>query len=396
MFKKFCLFLAVTLILASSGISQEVVVSKSAEGGNPSIYFKGITGNSEFSSKVGSNLKNCGWFDLAPTPAADYTAEGVVSGNSATIYVKDASGTVKVSFTTALPAGKNSQTADSAVDFIMKKFFDRQICSSKIAFSGEVRSGIKEIYYCDFDGSNIVKATSNNTLSVEPDWFPGKASIIYTMYTKMHTDIVEYEVMSKRSRRLVQFPGLNSCASISPNGRYMAIILSKDGQVELYIKEIETKGTRRLTTGKSVEASPCWSPDGNKLCYVSDSGGRPNLYVVSAAGGTPVKLQTQGSESVTPSWSKDNKIVYSAKMGRSYTIAMLDLAGKGTGGVLVSAAGDWENPSWAPDNRQIVCSRTIGGKSTLFVIDTETKKMRQLFNSPSSLSFPAWSNLLKQ
>ncbi len=391
--KKIFISAAALILFSTAGFSQIKVTGFGGQG-NPTLYFKGVSGDVELSTKVASDLKNCGWFDMAATPSANYTAEGTVSGGTATITVKDSTGATKVTFNMPVPQGKTALAADNAVDYILKKFFEVQICSSKIAFSGQTSAGVKEIYYCDFDGSNIVKATSNNTLSVEPDWMPGR-SIVYTMYGKMHTDIVEYQVSSKRSRSLCQFPGLNSCASVSPDGRLMALILSKDRQVELYLKEINSKALRRMTTGKNVEASPCWSPDGGRLCYVSDTGGRPNLYVISSGGGTPVKLQTLGGESVTPSWSGDNKIAYSAKMGRNYTIAVLDLKGKDPQRIIIQAAGDWENPSWAPDNRHIVCSKTLNGKSTLYVVDTFSGKMRQLFSSGMNLSFPAWSGLAK-
>ncbi|MEM4248522.1 MAG: hypothetical protein QXH80_04585 [Candidatus Nanoarchaeia archaeon] len=392
MFKKLFVFLAClgTIFCAHA----QVVVSKFAEGRNPTIYCNGISGNQEFSSRFVSNLKNCGWFDISSTPSADYVADGTASGSTATINLRDGAGNPKLSFSVPL-SGTPTKNADSAVDYLLKKIFNVEICSSKIAFSVETGTGIKEIYYCDFDGSNIVRATNNKTLSVEADWYPGKSSIIYTMYSKMSTDIVEYDTLTRRSRRLCQFPGLNSCAAISPNGKFMAIILSRDNQVELYIKEVETRAMRRLTTSKSVEASPCWSPDGTRICYVSDASGRPALYIIPAGGGASTRLPTVGSEAATPAWSKDNKIAYSAKMGRNYAIAVLDLSGKTQSGLVVDAAGDWENPSWAPDNRHVVCSRSYGGKSTLFVIDTQTKKMRQLINSNFNMSFPAWSGLFK-
>ncbi len=391
--KLFCFFsiLGFCMILGA----QTVVVRKFAEVKNPSIFFKGIQGNQDFSNRFASDLKNCGWFEPSNSPSSDYSVEGSVSGSTANIVVRDPSGAAKLSFSVPLQEGRAVRAADMAVDHMLKKIFDVQICNSKIAFSAETGRGVKEIYYCDFDGSNLVKATSNGTLSVEADWYCGKASIIYTMYSKMQTYIVEYNTLTRRSRSLLQLPGLNSCASISPNGKFMAMILSKDRQVELYVKEVETAGMRRLTTGKSVEASPCWSPDGSRICYVSDSSGRPSLYVIPAGGGSPTRLPTSGTEAATPSWSKDNKIAYSAKMGRNYTIALLDLSGKEPNGILVDAAGDWENPSWAPDNRHIVCSRTLGGKSSLFVIDSQSRKMRQLVNSGSNMSFPAWSQLFK-
>jgi TolB protein len=114
--------------------------------------------------------------------------------------------------------------------------------------------------------------------------------------------------------------------------------------------------------------------------------------MVSPKGGATVKLSTQGSEAVSPSWSSDNKIAYSAKMG-DYTIAILDLSGKEAGKTVVNAAGNWESPSWAPDARHIVCTRTSGGNSALFVVDTWTGRTRQLIGGKMNTVLPSWSGI---
>jgi TolB protein len=265
------------------------------------------------------------------------------------------------------------------------------LCSSKIVFCGEISKGKKEIFTCGFDGQDISQATRDNSLSVEADWMPGNSGIVYTKYSKMFTDIVEYNLSSRRSRRLAQFPGLNSGAAVSPDGKIFALILSRDRQVELYIKSLNGKEFRRLTNGAAVEASPCWSPSGDRICFVSDTGGKPQLYITGAGGGKQIKLPTIGDEAVSPSWSSDNKIAYSAKTGKNYSIAIYDLNGKEPHKVVTNAAGDWESPSWAPDCRHIVCSRTSGGRSELYLIDTWTGKTRPLLRTGVNITMPSWS-----
>ena len=267
------------------------------------------------------------------------------------------------------------------------------ICSTKIAFGAQTQIGKKEIFTCDFDGQNVTQLTFNNSLSVEPDWIPGRNAIVFTLYSKMFTDIVELDISSRRCRRIAQFPGLNSGASVSPNGKYLALILSRDKQVELYIKSFSGSAFKRLTNGIGVEASPCWSPAGDKICFVSDMSRRPSLYIISAGGGNPVKLSTQGTEAVSPSWSLDNKIAYSAKMG-NYTIAVLDLNGREAGRTVINAAGDWESPSWAPDARHVVCARTYAGSTSLFIVDTWTGKARQLLSGKMNIVLPSWSGIM--
>ena len=205
-------------------------------------------------------------------------------------------------------------------------------------------------------------------------------------------DVVQTMFSPYRSRRLSAFSGLNTGVAISPDGTKMALILSKDKQVELYIKSVESESIRRLTYDKAVEASPCFSPDGKWICYLSDASGRPELYICDLNGRQKQKLPSVGREALTPDWSTDNKIVYVTRIDGEYRIAILDMKNK-RNELVPNLTGRWESPSWASDNRHIVCSQTFAGgsKSSLFIIDTFTGKKRQLFRSENYFSTPNWS-----
>ncbi len=384
-------FVALALSACCCGAVAQVKVVKEAKDRNPTLSFRGIIGNDALSSAVESDLRNCGWFEVTAQPGAEYVVSGGAAGSSVQVNVHKNTGTVASSVNSRVESSAR-RTAHAVVDSILKDLFGvKGICSAKIAFCGEGSRGVKEIYLCDFDGQEIAQIMRSGTLNVEPEWLPSNGGIVFTQYSKMFTDIVEYNIASRRSRRLAQFPGLNSGAAVSPNGQLLAMILSKDRQVELYIKSFNGKEHRRLTSSKSVEASPCWSPDGSRICFVSDQGGRPQLYLIAAGGGNAVKLQTLGVEAVNPAWSSDNKIAYSSRSGSNYAIAVYDLGGREAQKIVTNAAGDWDSPSWAPDNRHIVCSRTAGGRSELYLVDSWTAAMRPIARTSINLSMPAFS-----
>ena len=52
------------------------------------------------------------------------------------------------------------------------------------------------------------------------------------------------------------------------------MILSQDGQVDLYSMTLSDRKLTRLTSNIGNEASPVYSPDGSKLLFVSDSASR--------------------------------------------------------------------------------------------------------------------------
>ena len=393
--KKF--FLSVSfLFMVVYGLNAQVTVVKRALEVNPKLYFKGFPENTDLSGYIKSNLTNCGWFELVSSSnknGAKYRISGKVANNKAYLRVMGGA-----SFTLAMNIDRSNprRTAQRLVDAVLKKIFNIPgICASKIAFVAQVGK-IKEIYECGYAGADVKKLTNNKSLSLEPNWSKDKNFLVYTYFHDHYTDVVGLKSTDKKTYKLAGFPGLNSGGSISPNGKYLAVVLSRDGQVELYIKNIFGKGVKRLTHDEAVEGSPCWSPSGLKICFVSDKSlRRPRLYIVDINSGKTFQIHTVGSETVTPDWSSvGNKIVYSARFGKQFTLAVYDIKSRRSSTVKINAAGNWMSPSWAPDGRHVVCSRVLNYHSQLYIVDTWTGKTKKLLNSKMNLSSPSWSGLI--
>ena len=386
------LFMAAALLLAAAlpeTAADEGIRVQGRVRENPTLCFKGISGNAKVSAEIASFLKACGWFDVIREDSADYIVTGSASASGVTMRVA-LGGAPLAAWTIA--AGDERRTAKLLVDAMLEKLFKvKNLCFSRIAFCADTAKGIKEIYPCDIDGNDIKQVTRYNSLCVEPCWFPDGKSIAYTRYAHSVTQIVETRFQPRlQSRVLASFPGLNTGVSVSPDRRNVALILSPDHLVDLYVRPLSGGSLLRLTRGRAVEASPCWSPDGRTLCFVSDQSGRPRLYTVSVGGGAPKLLASVGREAVTPDWSEDDQLVYATSVGGSYTLAVLNLkTGENLRATMVP--GTWESPAWGPDNRQVVCKRSDGPRASLFIVDTWTGKARQLLMTKNHLSMPCWS-----
>jgi TolB protein len=389
------LLLSACCLLFSCYASGSVTVVKRATEVNPKMYYSGIKNDSSLNSYMASNLKKCGWFDVTSSSSgAKYIISGYKSSGQVVIVVRNTSTNREYKLGTTETSNKQALSY-KLTDGILKKIFDIPgICNSKIAFNVQAGQN-KDIFICNFDGSNAKRITNNKTLSIEPSWGLNNNLIVYTMYKHSYTDIVGKYLSTGKTYKLASFPGLNNAASVSPNGKYIAMILSRDRQVELYIKELRGQKAIRVTHDKAVEGSPCWSPDGRYICYVSDRGiGRPSLYTYDVTTKKISKIRISGSEAVTPDWSPlGDKIVYSARFGKQYTLAIYDVRKGVSQTVNINSAGDWMRPSWAPDGRHVVCARRLNYVSQLYIVDTWTGKARQLLKYKSNLTSPNWSAL---
>lgn len=365
---------------------------------NASLLYRGITGNTELDKAIAKDLRNCGWFDIVKSGFSNYIVSGSAAGNSVRLQLADGAGAPLATVTAT--DSTVEKASHKAVDALLKHLYKIPgICSTKILFVAQTLPMQKEVYMCNYDGTGITQLTKNGGLSLDPVWAPGGKTFIYSFVGRTYTSLIEQSAGSTRNRQLARFAGLNAGGKISPDGTRVALILSKDNQVDLYVRSVNGGDLKRLTNDRSVEASPCWSPDGTRICYVSDAGAshRPRLRIISANGGTPVTIPgILGSESVSPSWSKDGKIAYTAKLG-NYALAVIDPSNKQPDryskqkyGIIADKGGDWESPSWAPDNRHVVCSFNYG----IYIVDTWSGKSRQILGGKSRLSLPDWSEIL--
>ena len=253
----------------------------------------------------------------------------------------------------------------AADDILFAATGKKGMASGRIAMVS-ARTGRKELYTCDMDGKNLRQVTKDNSIVVGPRWAPDGKNIVYTSYKRGYPNVF----LTGRGKPLSSHGGLNASGAISPDGKSMAVILSKDGNPELYIKSLRTGRLKRMTrTRLGNEASPCWSPDGNHIAFVSDTSGSPQIYIIPRDGSRARRLTSTGSENVSPDWGKNGYIVYSSRVGGRYRIAMANPVKK-TLKVLETDWADYEDPSWAPDGRHIVCSRTSNYRSAIYLLDT--------------------------
>ena len=393
------LFLFATLpVIAQNG---GIVVTAEAKNANPTLIFTGGLSDQALFEKILSDFQHCDWFTVLKSGTAAYHISAKGNLQDFTITISNSAG-VALHPPFHFVGNKDVNTAaHKAVDMVLNKLFGISgICRSKIVFSAYISPKNREIYVCDFDGSNIQKLTSLNTLCVHPVWAPDGKSVIYSFYEGSSVNLVQHN-FELGQRRLTKRGGVNGIGSLSPDGKTLATILARNNQVDLYVRPTESDDSKfvRLTNGKSLESSPCWSPDGKKLCFVSDgTNGRPVLFMTDLAGGRATQIAgLVGSERVSPSWSSDNRIAYSAKIGGGYElcIAKLNADCKSAKMEQIGVKGkdtfQGEDPSWAPDNRHVVLTMKDG----LYMIDTKLGTKYKLVSGERKLGQAKWSPILK-
>ena len=328
---------------------------------------------------VQSDLALAGYFTLGGANST-YTVRGTASSGSLQGQVVDHSGGTVLSKTYAGSTRENAH--QFANDIIETLTGHKGLAGTRIAFIA-TRSGKKEVYVADFDGSNVRQLTHDNTISVHPSLSPDGRRIAYTGYQSGYADVYVIDLASGTRNRIVNFPGTNSGASFSPDGSWLALTISKDGNPELYTVNASGGGARRLTRTRGVESGPTWSPDGGEIIYSFAESGAPQLYRISSRGGTGQQISTGYGNCTEPNWSPDGKkVAFNVRSGGDFQVAVLDLAG-GSNRILASG----QNPIWGADSRHVIF--TEGG--ALYMLDTVSSRKNRILDGLGKITEPSWS-----
>ena len=346
------------------------------------------------------DLSRSGWMELAAPGKGSVVVRGTISEAGGqvifTCQTVDAAGRAYVNGTYAQPAPQAIYLAHQVANDIVQKVTGKPtFFLARLALIG-VQSGAKELFLADSSAQDVRQVTRDNSIALKPRWSGDNRFISYTSYLKHYPDVYTIEMASGARERVAAFPGVNSGGAISPDGRSMALILSKDGNPDLYVMDLASKRVARLTnTPRATEGSPCWSPDGNRIAYVSDSSGAPQLYLVSRSGGAPERLTLRGSQNVAPDWSKPTEqapnglIAYQTLTGGRFQVAVIDPNLKQER-IITPFDAAYEDPSWAPDGRHLAAARGVNYKYAVYLLDTMGDKPVALTTS-GDWTAPAWS-----
>ncbi len=257
----------------------------------------------------------------------------------------------------------------------------RGFFAGRLTFIGE-RTGHKEVYTADLFLGEVVRQTNDRSESVTPRWARDGRRILYTTYFQSgFPDIYQIDLVGRSRSGFVTKRGTNTGARFSPDGSRIAMILSGEGNPEVYVSNSAGQQIRRLTrTNGAVQASPTWSPDGTRLAFVSDRDGRPQLFVIPSSGGTMRRIPTNISGNCTePDWNPvhDNLIAFTAATSGRFAVAVFDFT-TGQSRFVTRESGDAIEPVWLADGRHLIYTARTARSKTLMLLDTQTGQSTRL------------------
>ncbi|MGY8852023.1 MAG: Tol-Pal system beta propeller repeat protein TolB [Pseudomonadales bacterium] len=245
----------------------------------------------------------------------------------------------------------------------------------------------------DADGHHVRTVLQSREPILSGTWAPDGDRIAYVSFERdSRPAIYIHDIRSRKRQQVTNFKGLNGAPAFSPDGTKLAMVLSKDGNPEIYVLDLasQPRKLRRLTRHYGIDTEPSWSADGESIIFTSNRGGQPQIYSMSLKDLEVERLTFEGDYNARAVLANQGEglIMVHRKLG-VFHIAYLDLK-RGFLRVLTETSLD-ESPTIAPNDSLLIYATQVDGRGILAGVSIDGGVRFNLPATEGDVREPAWS-----
>jgi Tol biopolymer transport system component len=166
-----------------------------------------------------------------------------------------------------------------------------------------------------------------------------------------------------RFTRFTDWEGTETSAEISPDGKFVAFLADRAGQLDVWLGQVGTGQFRNLTAdipplepfGGRIFRKLGFSGDGAEIWFSPQTGPSMAQMILPLMGGMPRAFLDRGA--TAPAWSPDGTRLTYFKNEDGDPLFVADRTGADARQVLVEKGVHLHNPAWSSDGRWIYFAR---------------------------------------
>lgn len=181
--------------------------------------------------------------------------------------------------------------------------------------------------------------------------------------------------------------------ALSPDGKRIALSISRSGNPDIWIYEIARRALTRITYSPGNEFRPIWLPDGARLAYYYAQARPVNLFWISVdASGESERLLKGQYDQRVGSCSPDGKMLV---FGEDHPLTrrdlwVLPLEGERKAWPFLNTSFNEDEAAVSPDGRWLAYASDESGRYEIYV-QSFPKSGRKRQISTEGGNFPRWS-----
>jgi TolB protein len=224
---------------------------------------------------------------------------------------------------------------------------------TRMVFSATTGRGQKGIFSIDSDGQGLGRLQAATNVALAPAVGPDG---IYYAGGLPDGSYALFKVGNPAA--VLKQAGL--IFGVAFSGKKMALVVSQNGQSDIYVGGSDGSGLTRVTHG-GLNTHPAFGP-GGQLAYVSNTSGNPQVYVDGK------RVSWRGAYNMAPVWCNDpegQKLLFMGRDGATWDIFSVDPSGNAASMKrLTQDQGSNTYPACSPDGRTVAFFSTRGGLYT--------------------------------